>query len=351
MNDNQHLLNKHKELDYLCRHPAERIFVSDWYCDRPFVRKYIPDDIFNRKNLTDRDLLYYRFPNDSYEVHEEIRKFHQKNDGVTYENDEIYIGAGMTALITAQLLMMMSQGFTEFYYTKPLYYTFYYHAKVLGIKLIPVCEIPLNKPDIKLGLPDKKICLIVCDPIWYMGKAIVPEYIEKIAKWQKESGSYILVDGAFQYMKWDISDRYEHTSKLDKELTFRSICPTKALAIHGIRFSYTLLPKRHQEDIRYAYANSAGSACIYSDKAAVRIMQVLNSPESNSELLDYIKKKYYEYIHRKIFRDDIGAEMTYFIFVKMLGDQRKYIVMDQDFFDTINYPGYVRFNLLLPHKI
>lgn len=351
MNDNQHLLNKHRELDYLCRNSEDRIFISDWYCEHPYVRKYIPEEIFSHDKLTDKELLYYRFPNDSFEVHEEIRNFHKKHDGVTYENDEIYIGAGMTPLITAQLLMMMSLGFKEFYYTKPLYYTFYYHAKILGLKLIPICDDPLNKKGVKLNLPNKKTCLVVCDPIWYMGKAIVEEYIDQIVSWQKKTGSYVIVDGAFQYMKWDIKKRHEYTSKLDKELTFRSICPTKALAIHGLRFSYTLLPGRHQEDMRYAYANSSGSACIYSDKAARRIMEVLNSEKSNSELLEYIMKQYHKYIGRSLFVDVIGAEMTYFIFVRMLGDQSKYITMDQDFFDTTNYPGFVRFNLLLPQKI
>ena len=115
----QHLLNKHHELDYHCRNPGNRIFVSDWYCKHPYVRKYIPQNIFTETNLTDKDLLYYCFPNDEYEVHEEIRKFHQKHDGITYENDEIYIGAGMTPLITAQVIMMMNLGYTEFHYTKP----------------------------------------------------------------------------------------------------------------------------------------------------------------------------------------------------------------------------------------
>lgn len=351
LTNHQHLLNKHHELDYHCRNPGNRIFVSDWYCKHPYVRKYIPQDIFTENHLTDQDLLYYTFPNDEFSVHNEIRKFHQKHDGIIYENEEIYIGAGMTPLITAQVIMMLSMGYKEFYYTKPLYYTFYYLSQVFNFKLIPVCDVPLNKPGIKLNLPEKKICLIVCDPLWYMGKAIVPEYMEQIKKWQNRTKSYVLVDGAFQYMKWDIKDRKESSAILDKNLTFRSICPTKALAIHGIRFSYTLLPKIHQEDMRYAYANTSGSACIYSHKAAKRIMEVLNSEESNSELMKHIQKRYKHFINKKVFIDDIKAEMTYFIFVKMTGEKSKYIAMDQDFFDTTNYPGYVRFNLLLPHKI
>jgi len=351
MNNHNYLLSKHKQLDYLCRHPENRIFVSDWYCDHPFSRKYIPEKIFEKNHLSDKNLLYYCFPNDSFEIHEEICKFHQKHDDVTYTNDEIYLGAGMTPLITAQIIMMKTLGFTEFYYTKPLYYTIYYLAKNLDLKLIPICNIPLNKSSIKLNLPSKKACLIICDPIWYMGKAIMPEYIELLNQWQKKTGSYILVDGAFQYMKWNIDDKIEPTAQFDKNLTFRSICPTKSLAIHGIRFSYTLLPKRHQEDMRYAYANLTGSVCIYSHKAALQIMKILNSNISNSELLNYIKQKYSEFVKRKIFVEDIGAELGYFIFVKMLGDKSKFITMDQDFFDTTNYPDYVRFNLLLPHKI
>lgn len=349
MKNHDHLLKKHQELDYLCRHPAGRIFVSDWYCDHPYGKKYLPPKLF--ADISKQDLLYYCFQNDTDTIHKEIIKFHQKSDGVTFQKKEIYIGAGMTALITAQVILMKSKGIDTFYYTKPMYYTFYYLAKILNIKLIPVCDIPLNKTGVALNLPDKKVCLVICDPLWYMGRSIVPEYIKQIKRWQHHTGSFVIVDGAFQYMKWDIHDRFEPTSQLERELTFRSICPTKALVIHGIRFSYTILPSRFQENMRYAYANSFGSSCVYSHKAALRIMEILNSPMSNGDVLKYIKDRYRYYIERGVFADPIGANTTYFIFVKMFSDNSRYIVMDQDFFDTTNYPGFVRFNLLLPHKM
>ena len=349
MIDHNHLLKKHKELDYLCRHPGNRIFISDWYCNHPYTKRYLPPETFT--DVTKQDLLYYCFQNDSDTIHKEIIKFHQKCDGVVYKKEEIYVGAGMTGLITAQIIMMKTKGVDEIYYTKPMYYTFYYLAKLFHIKIIPVCDVPLNKERITLHLPKKKSCLVICDPLWYMGRSIVPKYIERIRQWQHQTGSFIIVDGAFQYMKWDLHDRFEPTSQLDRELTFRSICPTKALVIHGIRFSYTILPRRFQEYMRYAYANSFGASCVYSHKAAKRIMEILNSPESNGAVLDYIKERYYYYLKCGIFTDRIGANATYFIFVKILRDISRYIVMDQDFFDTTNYPGFVRFNLLLPHKI
>lgn len=349
MTDHDHLLDKHRKLDYLCRHPGNRIFISDWYCDHPYAQKYLPPETFS--SITKQDLLYYCFQNDTDAIHKEIIRFHQKYDGILYKKDEIYVGSGMTGLITAQMIMMKNRGFDEIYYTKPLYYTFYYLAKLLHIKLNPICEIPLNQEDIPLRLPKKKSCLVVCDPIWYMGRSIVSSYIHQIEKWQRQTGSYIIVDGAFQYMKWDINDRFEPTSRLDRELTLRSMCPTKALAVHGVRFSYTVLPSCFQEDMRYAYANSFGASCVYSHKAAKRIMEVLNDPKSNTELLDYIQNRYRYYLKHKVFADPIGGNATYFIFVKMLGDASQYIVMDQDFFDTTNYPGFARFNLILPHKV
>lgn len=344
-----HLLKKHQRLDYLCRHPEDRLFISDWYCSHPFVQKYLPTTYLSK--IPDKDLLYYCFQNDGDELHREISHFHQLNDHLTYEKEEIFVGAGMTPLLSAQMIMMKSMGVKKILYTRPLYYMFYYVAKVYEMELIPICDIPLNQLAIKLRLPRRKSWLIICDPLWYMGKSLIQSYVEQIRKWQEATESYILVDGAFQYMKWNPADRWEPTATLNKELTFRSICPTKALALHGIRFSYTLLPKSHQENMRYAYSNTLGSSCIYSHLAAKRIMQVLNSKTSNSELLTYIQQRYHFFMDHGLFEDPIHAESTYFIFVKMLKKLPEYIVMDQDFFDTTNYPGFVRFNLLLPHKI
>lgn len=343
------LLEKHKELDYLCRNPGDKVFISDWYCRHPFTKKYLPEETFKIKQ--DWDLLYYCFQNDTLEIHEEIRIFHEKNDGVIYADDEIYVGAGTTGLLTAQMLMLVSMGVSRIWYTKPLYYIFYYFANIFNIELIPVCEFPLNQTGIDMRLPNESSWLIVCDPIWFMGRSISAEYIEQIKEWQAKTGSHIIVDGAFQYMKWDINKRNEPTSGFDKDLTLRTLCPTKSLALHGVRFSYTLVPKRYWEDMRYAYANSFGSSCVFSHYAAKRIMKVLNSAESNIELLKFIQARYRYFLKRDVFIDDIGAEETYFIFVKMKGDTSRYICMDQDFFDTINYPNYVRFNVLLPHDI
>lgn len=343
------LLQKHSDLDFLCRHPGDRIFVSDWYCRHPFSLEYLPTDATVLKQS--EDLLNYCFQNDTHEIHDEIRTFHLNNDGVLYTNDNIYIGAGTTGLLTAQMLMLVELGIKRLWYLRPLYYTFYYLARIFNIELIPVCDAPLNRSGIELRLPHENCWLLVCDPIWFMGRSIEAEYIEQIRQWQRRTESKVIVDGAFQYMKWNVNDRYESTSKLNRDLTFRTICPTKSLALHGVRFAYTLLPERYRENMRYAYANSFGSSCVFSHYAAKRIMEVLNSPESNSKLLSYIQHRYKEFLGRNIFTDYLEARATYFVFVVMNGDLSKYIAMDQVFFDTANYPGHVRFNLLLPHDI
>jgi hypothetical protein len=148
-------------------------------------------------------------------------------------------------------------------------------------------------------------------------------------------------------MNWRRQSHHEPTAHLCKDRTLRTICPTKSVTAHGIRFSYVLAPPAVREDLRYAYANSAGSGSIFDRAAAHQIMSILNSPESNGALLRYIQARYDRCIQEEVFRDSLGAESTYFTFVQMNRDPDTLIAMDEQFFDTNGFDGFVRFNLLL----
>jgi len=50
----------------------------------------------------------------------------------------------------------------------------------------------------------------------------------------------VVVDGTFQYLQWAWPERCERTSTLLRERTIRLVCPTKSLALHGIRFACLL---------------------------------------------------------------------------------------------------------------
>jgi len=128
------------------------------------------------------------------------------------------------------------------------------------------------------------------------------------------------------------------------------VCPTKSVAIHGPRFAYALVPQEFYEELRYCYANTAGSGSAYDRAAAFGIMEYLNSRLSNSRLVALIQARH-ELLRVAAFIDDpIGAEASYFCFVRTPVDPQHLIVMDQRFFDVDCFPGLIRMNLLLPKQ-
>jgi len=183
-----------------------------------------------------------------------------------------------------------------------------------------------------------------------MGRAVLEQYVSTIADWQRCRSGNVIIDGAFQYMRWGCASIAEASSKLDKERTIRTICPTKAVAIHGVRFSYCLIPAELREEFRYAYANTSGSGCIYDYHAASAIMRYINNEGSNHALLRLIRSRYHTLAEGGYISDEIGATMTYFCFAHVNIPGSKLIEMDQTFFDTRCYPGMTRVNLLMPQR-
>jgi hypothetical protein len=50
------------------------LFVSDWYCDHPFVREVIGDH--SAQGMLAQDFIPYRFQNDNHNLHTLISQFH-----------------------------------------------------------------------------------------------------------------------------------------------------------------------------------------------------------------------------------------------------------------------------------
>ncbi len=343
------LLQAHLELDALSRDRGDRLFISDWYCEHPFAAEIVPPSAV--ASIEDDALLRYCFHNDDDEIHERIRTFHGARDGTDLGADEIYVAAGLSGLITAQFLMLRRQGIQRLHYIRPLYYTYYYLASVLGIELVPVNDDPLDRPGRRLELPPSGAeGLILCDPVWHIGRPVEAEYVSAIRTWQDETESLVMVDGAFQYLRWRRRNGQEATAALRRDLTIRNLCPTKTVAVHGPRFAYALLPARMWEDLRYAYANSAGSSSVFDHRSAIAIMDYLTSPHSNGPLLDLIADRYERLTATGAIREPLGAEAAYFCFVTTPVAQDRLITMDQTFFDTTCHPNLVRFNLLLPQN-
>ncbi|MCX4777623.1 pyridoxal phosphate-dependent aminotransferase [Streptomyces sp. NBC_01264] len=297
-----------------------------------------------------QELQNYNFLSDSAAVTDAITRFHTRADGVTYERDAVYVSSGSSPLLLGSFLALKEMGVQEVCYVPPVYYACYYFCESLGIPMRQISGDLLHSETADLDLPERKTALVLCDPIWVFGTTVHERQIERIAQWQRRTGSLVLVDGTFQYARWDRSSRVELTSRLERELTLRLVCPTKSLAVHGTRFAYLLLPPELRETVRYACANITGATGAANEHFARRVMEVLDSDDSNDALVQHIQAERARLLDRGVIREEAALpEAGYYAFA-VLNDasMKDAIVMDQRFFELDGFDNHVRVNLLYP---
>lgn len=342
------ILSTHDDLDDVIRNPNGRVFVSEWNCENPFIEEYMGD--INAINIPKRREGEYVYFKDDYYLSNLIGMFHEKQSERIPKHEEMLPGAGSTPLIAAFCMWLVQNKFNTFYYIPPLYYTFYYYSDLLSIKARPVSSKHAFDHDFRYRLPNEKTVLILCDPIWFSGISIDRKIIQEIREWQKRTGSIVFIDGSFQYCKWNNS-HVESTALLDPDLTFRLICPTKALAIHGYRFSYLLLPKNEREKFVYLYENMTGATVFRNIIFAHQAMSTLLKEDSNHKLYQEVSRRYKQLVDEKSI-DPLGSpDCGYFVFAKIKKEVEPFIGMNGSYFDLNGYEKYARVNLLGPNVI
>ncbi|MFE7467784.1 pyridoxal phosphate-dependent aminotransferase [Streptomyces sp. NPDC057499] len=342
------LLRLHRELDSVSRTNRTGRFLSGWQTTHPYAGRYL--DGMQAVAQDPEALQNYNFLSDSTALADSITGFHARADGVTYAREAVYVSSGSSPLLLGFFLALKEMGVEEVCHVPPVYYSCYYFCDSLGIPVRQVSTDVLHDEAAELDLPDRKSALVLCDPIWVFGTTVHERQIERIARWQRRTGSVVLVDGTFQYARWDRSSRAEPTSRLEPDLTFRLVCPTKSLAVHGTRFAYLLLPPEFREPIRYAGANITGATGAANEHFARRIMEVLDSDESNDALVRHIQAERDRLIAGGVIRAEAARpEAGYYTFA-VLDDasMKDAIVMDQRFFGLNRFDNHVRVNLLYP---
>ncbi|GAA2678562.1 aminotransferase class I/II-fold pyridoxal phosphate-dependent enzyme [Actinoplanes palleronii] len=340
--DGQEILRLHQDIDMQWRRIGEGKFLSGWETVNPF--EYVPHT-YSADQMECYDIL-----SEAADLATLIQDFHANADGIEIAPNSIYMTNGSSPLLLTIFLFAQAQGITEIFYVPPIYYSCYYFAQRLGIRLTPISTMPLHG-DADLRLPTERSTLLFCDPIWMAGTKVHEKHFDRIRDWQADTGSLVFVDGTFQYTQWDQPRAPEQTSRLLPDLTVRLVCPTKSLAVHGVRFAYLIYPERFKEDIRYPCSNITGSTSTIGYLQAVAIMKALNSAEGNALLTGHIARQ-----HRRLLSDGlIGPEMatpnaSYFTFA-VVGDniRRECLTMDERHFGLHGWPGYIRVNLLSPY--
>jgi len=167
-------------------------------------------------------------------------------------------------------------------------------------------------------------------------------------EWQRKTRSLLFIDGSFQYAKWG-GEPSEFSSAFDPAHTVRLICPTKALAAHGYRFSYVLLPEAMHQECTHIYANIYGSASVDSLAFARIVPAALQSRDIIMPLMLTVATRHRSLRSQGKISSAWEPSSGYFIFEKILVPLPEgTILMDGSFFEQKRYPEYRRINLLSP---
>lgn len=339
------LVSRHHELDDILEAPSHRKpFISDWNCVHPFYR-----DVLNSLKIEEFDTQKYNYVRAELGLNRLISEFHLKNEKTRYSPNQIIVSNGSATIISAFLLWLKMRNVGFVYYIPPLYYTFHFFSKIYDISLRPITKYHMFDRRTALNLPSRKSVLLFTDPIWYAGCSVKFDIIARLMEWQQSTHSLVFIDGSFQYFKWNYS-KSENTSAFSKNKTLRLICPSKAVATHGLRFSYLLLPSKLYRQFDFILENSTGSSNPYDIKFAEKCMEILLSNKSNNELVKYTKNIYRRLSDHELISASLKPDCGYFIFARLNQKRKKALTfMDGKYFEQYGYEDYVRINLLSPY--
>lgn len=340
-------LHLHQQLDHTLAARRNGRFISGYDTTHPFVRAYLGD--IGARNGLERDASQYNFAQDQDELIRSIQAFHRVTDHVEYRGDEILVSAGSSPLILSILTWISQRGLDAVHYFRPLYHAFYFWSNVLKLPLLPLAEEPLWDDRAEFNLPERQRVLLLTDPVWFAGRAVGLSTIEALRRWQERTDSVVIVDGTFQYLSWAWPLRCERSATLIRERTIRLVCPTKSLALHGIRYAYLLGPANILRTLRWICDNVTGSASAVDLWLARRIMQVLAGPDGNRDLVAHIAARYRLLLDTGFIREPVREpECGYYIFGKLGRAAPEDLLMNGSYFEVDGHRDYVRVNVLSP---
>lgn len=247
------------------------IYLSDYFIDSE-INQYK----FSNKLRFDFDFKIprqYSFP-DSSNLNSRISDFHIKR-GLKKGSFKIFESEGSTPMIATMVLLARELGFKKIYSISPLYFSVHRICSSLDIEIIPCNNDLTHEEKYILKLPKKKSILFLTDPIWAIGRHHSNKLFIDLKRWQEKTNSLIFVDSSFDYTDW-IKRDLELTQKLDPQKTFRLICPTKVLGLHGLRFSYLICPSKYAKRLNSLSFSSIGPTSYFYSSIRKKIFNEID---------------------------------------------------------------------------
>jgi aspartate/methionine/tyrosine aminotransferase len=341
-------LKSHREIDVLARTSALP-FISGWETTHNVTYEHLAPLQTSAPSMPRP--FEYRFMADDELLTEKVREFHRRVDGDFPEAADIFIGAGSSPLLTSTMIFVSQAGEKDILYVPPTYHAYYQMAEILGMTMTPVGEglTADGEAQIHEQLPDRTTTLLITDPSWISGRPFSAEFYRQLAQWQARTGSRVVVDGTFQYTRWAAMSA-EHSSLLIPTQTFRLICPTKSLCVHGVRCAYLILPRADGEELGWLYCKVVAATSIFDIYAAHLMLDQLSSPRNNRDLVAAVQAQYAGLVNAGLVRERVAEpSCTYYVFGRPGFDASTVLSMNGSHFELPALSAYLRMNLLSPH--
>ncbi|MEV0561442.1 aminotransferase class I/II-fold pyridoxal phosphate-dependent enzyme [Dactylosporangium sp. NPDC050588] len=343
-------LDAHDRLGSKLLAEPDRPFVSDWNGEHPFIHHFL-GEFADMPVHQLGSLSAYSHMDEDPELSTQIAELHNLKYGeVDVTARQCLPGAGSTSFLTTLLMFQYLKGVREVAYLPPVYYNAAWWMRTLGFSVRRVASDVDFAEEVDLALPTGRSLLWLTDPVWFAGIPVRAGTVDVIADWQNKTGSTVIVDGTFQHMDWH-GRRPEMTSRLDPDLTFRLICPTKTLGLHGFRFAYAIVPERHYMDFTELHGRLHGAPGLADRRFAHRAVQVLASDEGALPLMTFAQDRYRRLWSARAVTQAVEPSCGYFLFARPTVPADRFLAMDMSCYGGTGYPGYARINLLNPAAI
>jgi histidinol-phosphate/aromatic aminotransferase/cobyric acid decarboxylase-like protein len=321
-----------------------RVFLSGWNGSHPFVDEILGDLIERLSHAAD-SLTSYSHMDEDPELLEELGELHTVYGEGAIEPARFVPGAGSSAFLATLTQYLRRMGFEELCYIPPVYYNAIYWIRELGFNVSRVSKAAPLEEDVELTLPRRRTCLWFTDPLWFAGRPVPKSVLDQVVGWQERTGSTVVVDGTFAYMGWN-GPRPEGAVRLDPQHTLRLVCPTKALALHGFRFAYTIAPSRLAVDFTDFHGRLHGASSLSDRMFAHRAVNVLRSKFPVRSLWPYVADRYERIAAAGVLGRHIRPGCGYFLFGRVPDAQNEAVALDTACFEVSGHKGHVRINLL-----
>jgi aspartate/methionine/tyrosine aminotransferase len=205
-------------------------------------------------------------------------------------------------------------------------------------------QAPLNGHS-QLRLPDRRTCLWITDPLWFAGVPLCGAVLADVGEWQRRTDSVVVVDGTFAYMEWE-GPCPAGVASLDPDLTYRLVCPTKALALHGFRFAYAIAPRRDATEFMEFHGRMHGATSLVDRIFAHRAVELLGDRFPSRTLWPYVRQRVDAITASGAIRDVVTPTSGYFVFAASAAPESEVVGLGSGCFSATGHSEHVRINVL-----